>query len=168
MSDESVAAGTHHSSLITHYSERTLVRAWQRGLGGPRRTTDGRELSIVYRGRCPGGAGPDVRGAILAFDGRDLVEGDVEFHLRASDWFGHGHEADLHYRGVVLHVVLVDDAAPPLDASGLLLSTLVLVDEDLSGLGDVGAALSPDATACHRAARERGSGALSATLDSLD
>src|SRR5262249_18121574 len=109
----------------------------------------------------------DVRGAILAFDRRDLVEGDVEFHLRASDWFDHGHKADLHYRGVVLHVVLVDDAAPPLDASGRPLPTLVLVDEDLSGLGDAGSALSPDATASPRAARERATATLSATLDSL-
>src|SRR5947209_17903805 len=134
MSDESPPLVTRHPSLVTHVSERNLVRAWQRGLGGPLQTTDGRELTVVYRGRCPGGAGPDVRGALLAFGGGQLVEGDVEFHLRASDWVGHGHHGDPHYRSVVLHVVLDDDAAPPRDSGGQAVPTLVLALAEVGGV----------------------------------
>src|SRR5438132_10478747 len=149
MSDES-------TPLVTHHSERSMVRAWQRGLGGPLRTTGGHALTVVYRGRCPGGAGPDVRGALLAFGGGQLVEGDVEFHLLASDWIGHGHHADPHFRSVVLHVVLDDDAAPSRDSAGQAVPTLVLALAEVARLTDGGAAVSPDAAACHRAARDRG------------
>lgn len=143
--------------------ERRLVRAWQSGLPGPLRTTDGRVLQVVYRGRCPGGAGPDARGALLAFGDGSLVEGDVEFHLLASDWYAHGHHQDAHYRGVVLHVVATADVPPPTSASGQPIPTLVV------SLSDPAVADSAPAgpAACHRAARERGTGALAALLDDL-
>src|SRR5438309_1763794 len=79
---------------------------------------------------------PDGRGTLLAFGGGQLVEGDVEFHLRASDWVGHGHHGDPHYRSVVLHVVLDDDAAPPRDSAGQAVPTLVLALAEVARLID--------------------------------
>lgn len=145
--------------------ERLLVRAWQRGLRRPLETTDGRQLSVIFRGRCLGGAGPDVRGAILAFDGGHLVEGDVEFHLRTVDWRGHRHDRDPRYRAVVLHVVLEADGPAPPDARGDPLPTLVLRPDDLTDLvaGDHPALSTPET--CHRRARERGG--VVAVLDGL-
>jgi hypothetical protein len=143
--------------------ERRLVRAWQSGLPHPLRTTDGRVVHVVYRGRCPGGAGPDVRGALLAFDDGTLIEGDVEFHQRVSDWYAHGHQGDARYRGVVLHVVLVADASSPLGPSGQPIPTLVVSPPERLLPDD----LPPSADDCHRRARERESTALSTVLDDL-
>lgn len=44
--------------------------------------------------------------------GETLV-GDVEFHLRAGDWFTHGHHTDPRYNQVILHVVRYPDSQTP-------------------------------------------------------
>jgi hypothetical protein len=128
-------------------------------------TVDGTTLEIVFRGRCPGGAGPDVRNAIVAFGHGRLVEGDVEFHRRTSDWFSHGHQRDTRYRSVVLHVVLEHDIDSPRDLNELPVQTLVIAADDLAEpLADTPTA-SPDE--CHQAARARGADALGTILDAL-
>jgi len=82
---------------------------FRRRIWSPR---DGHPLVIRSPGRWNGGPGPDFLRAELVLEGRD-VKGDVELHLRASDWRAHGHAEDPEYRGVVLHVVLdIDDALP--------------------------------------------------------
>src|SRR5690606_29131588 len=43
----------------------------------------------------------------------DELRGDVEFHLRAGSWHGHGHANDPAYAGVVLHVVATNDSGAP-------------------------------------------------------
>ncbi len=143
--------------------ERRLVRAWQRGLGNPLRTTDGRLVQVVYRGRCPGGAGPDIRGALIAFNDGTLIEGDIEFHQRTSDWYTHGHHQDPRYRGVILHVVLVADAPPPTSLAGQPIPTLVVDPPEPTPPND--GLLAPDA--CHRAARQRDPTLISRLLDDL-
>lgn len=145
--------------------ERALVGAWRRGLVGPLRTTDGRSLAIVFRGRCPGGAGPDVRGALLAFDGGTLIEGDVEFHQRSSGWPEHGHQNDPHYRSVALHVVFEADAPAPCGADGQPIPTLVVPRDTAVTLDAVEPLV--DAEECHRIARQRAPEVLSALLDQL-
>jgi hypothetical protein len=56
-----------------------------------------------------GTAGPDLRGAVLRVDD-ELLRGDVELHVRASDWVAHGHQRDPAYNGVLVHAVWLDDA----------------------------------------------------------
>lgn len=41
------------------------------------------------------------------------IVGDVEFHLRAGDWFTHGHQDDPRYNRVILHVVYYLDGRMP-------------------------------------------------------
>ena len=55
--------------------------------------------------------------------------GDVEFHVRASDWFAHQHHTDARYNRVVLHVVLLcDDERPIRRRDGSLIPTCSLND----------------------------------------
>jgi hypothetical protein len=74
------------------------------------RTTDGRAVRVVYRGRWSHGLGPDFQDALLVLDDGPLLRGDIEIHRQAADWIAHGHQADPRYAAVILHVTF--DAAP--------------------------------------------------------
>ena len=89
-------------------SEGAVARLWRNAhtLAEGLVTEDGRRLHVVYPGRPNGGPGPDFRDALLATEAGSLLSGDVELHLRARDWYGHGHHIDARYNGVILHVVL--------------------------------------------------------------
>jgi hypothetical protein len=54
-------------------------------------------------------AGPDFFNAQL-YIGEQLWAGNVEIHLKSSDWFVHNHENDKAYDNVILHVVWEHDA----------------------------------------------------------
>ncbi len=54
-------------------------------------------------------AGPDFFNAQV-FIGDQLWAGNVEIHLKSSDWYAHHHEKDTNYNNVILHVVWEDDA----------------------------------------------------------
>ena len=62
------------------------------------RTVDGRAVQIIDPGRLNTDAGPDFFNAKIAIDGR-VWAGDVEIHVRASDWHRHGHDTDPAYKG---------------------------------------------------------------------
>ena len=89
-------------------SERALSVLWQRSPSLPDglTTQDGRRLQVLYAGRPNPREGPDFLDARLATESGEMVTGDVELHVRAPDWYGHGHHLDPNYNGVVLHVVL--------------------------------------------------------------
>jgi hypothetical protein len=93
----------------TSVRELALAAAWHGGMLSDLHTTDGRSWRIVHRGNWSHGFGPDFTNAILEVDGRELVCGDVEIHLAASDWHHHRHHLDPAYNGVVLHVVTRPD-----------------------------------------------------------
>lgn len=71
----------------------------------PLRTVRGVDLVVMDPGVWNLEAGPDFRHAVLEVGRcRNVVEGDVEIHLRPSDWVAHGHGNDPAYSGVVAHV----------------------------------------------------------------
>src|SRR5207237_3659967 len=86
-----------------------LGGAWPRGLPW---TSDGTPLQIVFPGRPGHGAGPDLLDAIVALPDGRLLHGDVELHVRTSDWRAHGHDGDARYRRVALHGVWPDHGGP--------------------------------------------------------
>nr|WP_321414084.1 DUF2851 family protein [uncultured Allomuricauda sp.] len=55
-------------------------------------------------------AGPDFFNAKIEIGGQ-LWAGNVEMHLKSSDWYVHHHETDENYNNVILHVVWEDDIA---------------------------------------------------------
>ena len=71
-------------------------------------TTDGRELLVLKPGRENFDAGPDFFLADLRIGNTRWV-GNVEMHVRSSDWLRHGHTADPAYNNVTLHVVYHHD-----------------------------------------------------------
>ena len=72
-------------------------------------TTDGQTLEVIDPGLSNLHAGPDFFNAKVRIGGT-LWVGNVELHLRASDWQRHGHHTDAAYDSVVLHVAEVVDA----------------------------------------------------------
>ena len=71
--------------------------------------TDGRPLHVSSPGRQNFDAGPDFSNARITVDGTQWA-GNVEIHVKASDWFRHGHQTDKAYDSIVLHVVGLNDA----------------------------------------------------------
>lgn len=73
-------------------------------------TVDGRPIHVVDPGQLNRDAGPDFFNAKVVIDGNTWA-GDVEIHVRASDWHRHGHDSDPAYDSVVLHVVDRNDTS---------------------------------------------------------
>ncbi len=72
------------------------------------KTSEGEDLVLIDPGRHNHNAGPDFFNARLKIGGQ-LWAGNVEVHLKASDWYFHRHETDANYDNVILHVVWEDD-----------------------------------------------------------
>ena len=99
---------------------------WQHRLwkSGPMATNDGRRVRVIDPGLLNTDAGPDFFNAKIEIDGHIWV-GNVEMHIRASDWHRHGHDTDPAYDSVILHVVQKDDA-PVRRLSGERIPQMVL------------------------------------------
>ena len=93
-----------------HFNEGDLARLWQGQRFPPEalRTREGRAFRVIYRGRATGGPGPDYRDAIISA-AEELLQGDVELHVRTSDFRRHGHHRDPAYDRLVLHLVFRHD-----------------------------------------------------------
>ncbi len=67
-------------------------------------TASGDLLTIASVGRYLQQAGPDFFNAQITI-GKQKWAGNVEIHIKSSDWYLHHHEKDSHYDNVILHVV---------------------------------------------------------------
>lgn len=82
---------------------------WQsRMLGLPFQLETGEKVRVINPGVLNRDAGPDFFNAKVKIEGRVWV-GNVEIHMKASDWHRHGHDSDPAYDNVILHVVAVSD-----------------------------------------------------------
>lgn len=90
--------------------EKVLQYIWQHRLwNSPKLSTvDGRALRVLDQGKLNNDAGPDFFNALIRID-EETWGGDVEIHVKASDWYRHGHDTDRAYASVILHVVEKDD-----------------------------------------------------------
>lgn len=105
-----------NEAYLTHlYTSRKLGRWFQ--------TTEEKELTIVDFGQPNANAGPDFLQACIRYD-QKLWFGAIEFHLRSSDWFRHGHHKDAAYGNVIAHFVYEHDRA--VTVCSVALPTVVL------------------------------------------
>lgn len=134
----STCAGKYGSLLLERLTESVdIARYWWSLARGTRLPlTDQSCYLLLYPGRPGGPVGPDVRDAVflapsLDADGSDRrLVGDVEFHLRAGDWYQHRHHLDRRYNQVILHMVLLCDqqGRPNLRQDGEILPVCSLND----------------------------------------
>ncbi len=72
-------------------------------------TTNGEPIVIKCLGQHNFNSGPDFFNAQLKI-GDQLWAGNVEIHLKSSDWYHHKHQVDDAYNNVILHVVWQHDS----------------------------------------------------------
>lgn len=107
-------------------NEDFLQFVWKKGLfrRDQLRTTGGIRVEILEAGAQNFHAGPDFFNARIKMGPLEWA-GNVEIHLRASDWIRHGHHLDPAYDNVILHVVL-DPDTETLNSKGRPIQTLLL------------------------------------------
>ncbi|MXO04099.1 DUF2851 family protein [Flavobacterium sp. HBTb2-11-1] len=74
------------------------------------KSVQGEEITIIKTGDYLELAGPDFFNAHIEI-GNQKWAGNVEIHLKSSDWYLHNHEKDAAYKNVILHVVWENDTA---------------------------------------------------------
>ncbi len=87
-------------------------------------TIEGEPLVIHRFGYQNHDAGPDFSDARVQI-GDQLWVGNIEIHVRSSDWNRHAHQDDRAYNNVILHVVYEHDSEVQ-NARGIILPTLSL------------------------------------------
>ncbi|MEN8119603.1 MAG: DUF2851 family protein [Bacteroidota bacterium] len=71
-------------------------------------SSESKHIQIINPGMQNFDAGPDFINAQIKID-NTLWAGNVEMHLKSSDWNKHHHQKDKAYNNVILHVVLNND-----------------------------------------------------------
>ena len=89
---------------------------WQNNLYRPTElaTTDGEPVTVIHCGKLNVDAGPDFLESRIRIGSTTLI-GNIELHLKSSDWLKHGHQNNTAYKHLILHVVLendIDDIVP--------------------------------------------------------
>lgn len=87
-------------------------------------TTDGESVELIQVGLHNLNAGPDFFNAKLKI-GDTLWAGNVELHIKSSDWLLHKHQNDPAFQNIILHVVY-DNDKDLLNSEGKPIKTLVL------------------------------------------
>lgn len=134
---------------VSYYEQEVAQRWWKLVPGSLLPLSNGGSYQLLFNGRPGGAAGPDVRDAVFGVT-QHLLEhmkyqeegnasadysikkrqsGDVEFHVRSSDWVAHQHHTDARYNQVILHVVLIcDDPYPTVRQDGIMVPVCSLYD----------------------------------------
>lgn len=107
-------------------TERLLQFIWQFQYynKGELITEQGAKLKINFPGQPNTNQGPDFSHATIEIDETKWV-GNVELHLKSSDWYKHKHSSDNNFSNIILHVVWEHDEEIK-DIHNCLLPTLAL------------------------------------------
>ncbi len=101
---------------VNPISERHVQAIWYDAKLRPSvlHTVDGEVVKVLDPGVWNLEAGPDFHNAVLEIgDAHRRVCGDVEIHIRPSDWIAHNHSSDPRYGNVVAHVTWQSGTVSP-------------------------------------------------------
>jgi len=113
-------------------TEDFLIYVWRYQLYAPElQTTEGLNVIVKNPGIRNTDSGPDFHNAMVRLD-TTLWAGNIEVHIKSSDWILHKHQDDAAYANVILHVVFDHDRIIT-DKNGQPIPTIELkgrIDED--------------------------------------
>ncbi|MDQ0591741.1 hypothetical protein QFZ37_000110 [Chryseobacterium ginsenosidimutans] len=69
---------------------------------------EGNSVEIVDFGKWNTNAGPDFLSAKIKIN-NIIFAGNIELHVKSSDWIFHNHSQDPNYQNIILHVVFQND-----------------------------------------------------------
>ena len=92
------------------FNEDLLQFLWQYKILKPLPfiTTSGKEITIIKNGELNKDSGPDFFNAQIRI-GDVVLVGNIEIHLKTTDWLKHKHQQDKNYDNIILHVVYEHD-----------------------------------------------------------
>lgn len=130
-------------------------------------TSDGEPIEIIHVGTHNFHSGPDFFNSKIKID-NTLWAGNVELHVKSSDWLLHKHQHDAAYNNIILHVVYKNDM-PIYDANGKAFKTLVLEPHILSNVIEKYASFKQNnsAIACEKSITKVPSSLVNSHLESL-
>ena len=112
MNQIKAGAASNFFAMITRnrikLSEKQVALIWQQVVGKELTCTEGEPIEVIYPGRTNGDNGPDFRDAVIVSKS-NLMQGDVEIHVKSGDWYNHEHHCDAEYNNVILHTVMWHD-----------------------------------------------------------
>jgi hypothetical protein len=90
--------------------EELLHFIWKYRLIKPQElfTVSGNKVKIINPGELNTNAGPDFFNAKVQV-GKVTLAGNIEIHIKSSDWLKHKHQEDKAYNSLILHVVYEHD-----------------------------------------------------------
>lgn len=121
--------------------EEFLHYVWkfQKFIKNELKSGSGETIVVINQGVYNTNSGPDFLNSRIKIGEMEWV-GNVEIHVRASDWEKHGHSGDSAYENVILHVVYENDKPvkrkdgaiiPSLSLKGLIEGQLITSYEQL-------------------------------------
>jgi hypothetical protein len=106
-------------------TEDFLIYVWRYQLYDPDlQTSDGQNIYVKNSGMRNTDSGPDFHNAMVRI-GSTLWVGNVEVHVKSSDWYLHKHQRDDAYSNIILHVVFDHDSTI-IDRNGQPIPTIEL------------------------------------------
>jgi len=112
--------------MKTQFSEKIISRLWQCQPANSLVTDNGERFQTIFPGRVSHNRGCDFKDAVFTLNGQ-MISGDVEIHVKSSQWYSHGHHRDPKYNNIALHVVcLQDNQSPTMLQNGKTVPTICL------------------------------------------
>ena len=92
---------------------------------------EGEKIAVISPGEQNSDAGPDFFNAKIKI-GETIWVGNVEIHLKSSDWYRHNHNKDAAFDNVILHVVAQNDQEVYTSKGRRVVNAEIIFNERLS------------------------------------